>query len=256
MKYTECLLDSILMIGYDMLVAGAEVGRVENQIERMCHIYEMEEVEVFIITSSVIVSVKDRDGFLYTQTKRIKGYHTDFYKIELLEQLTEKICQSYITGVMIEEERAKIEKKVQAEHGWKSNYVSYGIFCMVSMIFTLFFGGTFCEGMAAFLCGIIIKSTMFFLEKMVSNRFVINVTVSVLGGFAAWICYQIGFVVSVDKVIIGNIMLLIPGLAMVNAFKDLISGDMITGLLRLADSLVQAVAIAIGFALILFPMGV
>lgn len=34
MKYTECLLDSILMIGYDMLVAGAEVGRVEKQ--RFC----------------------------------------------------------------------------------------------------------------------------------------------------------------------------------------------------------------------------
>lgn len=52
------------MIGYDMLVAGSEVGRVENQIERMCRTYEMEEVEVFIITSSIIVSVKDRNGFL------------------------------------------------------------------------------------------------------------------------------------------------------------------------------------------------
>ena len=50
-------------------------------------------------------------------------------------------------------------------------------------------------------------------------------------------------------------MLLIPGLATVNAFKDLVSGEMISGLLRLADALIQAIAIAIGFALILLPMG-
>ena len=61
----------------------------------------------------------------------------------------------------------------------------------------------------------------------------------------------------VDQVIIGNIMLLIPGLATVNALKDLISGEMMTGMLRLSDALIQAIAIAIGFAIVLLPiMGV
>lgn len=47
-------------------------------------------------------------------------------------------------------------------------------------------------------------------------------------------------------------MLLIPGLATVNAFKDLIKGDTITGLLRLSDALIQAVAVAFGFAVVVF----
>lgn len=38
-------------------------------------------------------------------------------------------------------------------------------------------------------------------------------------------------------------------LAMVNAFRALIGGQMITGLLRLSDSLTQVLAVAIGFAL-------
>lgn len=255
MKSIEHLLEHMLGIAYDMLVSGSEVGRVERQIENMCYAYGMEEVEVFIITSSIIVSIKDSKGNLYTQTKRIRNYHTDFYKIELLEGLIGDICKKRLTVQQIEQRRIEIAKKVETEHQWKGKIINYMIFCMVSMIFTLFMGGTIKDGIAAFLCGIFIKFAMNFVESALANRFVMNAMASVAGGFMAWCFYKIGFADSIDKVIIGNIMLLIPGLAMVNAFKDLIGGEMITGLLRLADSLIQAAAIAIGFALILLPLG-
>ena len=55
-----------------------------------------------------------------------------------------------------------------------------------------------------------------------------------------------------DKVMIGDIMLLIPGLALTNAVKDMFVGDTITGSLRLVESLLWAAAIACGFALAVF----
>lgn len=256
MKQIERLLDNILMIAYDMLVSGSEVGRVEQQIEKMCYAYKMEGEEVFIITSSIVVSIKDSQGNIYTQTKRIRSYHTDFYRIELLEQLISDICEKCPTAEQIEERRLEISKMVEKEHRWKNRITSYMIFCVVSMIFTLFMGGSIKDGIASFFCGIFIKFTMNFVESALANRFVMNAMASVAGGFVAWCFYKTGFADSIDKVIIGNIMLLIPGLAMVNAFKDLIGGEMITGLLRLADSLIQAAAIAIGFALILLTLGV
>ena len=111
------------------------------------------------------------------------------------------------------------------------------------------------EGIAAFLCGIIINGIIVFLERVAPNRFVINMVASAIGGFAAFLCVTMGMVNSVDNVIIGNIMLMIPGLSIVNAFKDMICGDVITGLLRLSDSLIQAAAVALGFALVLIPIG-
>lgn len=254
-KQTEQIVDQILMIAYDLLVAGSEVGRTEQQITRMCQAYGMDEVEVFIITSSILVSVANADGSHYTQTKRIRSYQTDFYHIELLEQLCSYICKHSPSKETILVYQDRISKKVQKEHKWKGTALTYGNFCIISMIFTWFFGGTLRDGIASFLCGLFIKHTLNLLERNVSNRFVANVISSFIGGFTAWIFYKIGLADAIDKVIIGNIMLLIPGLATVNAFKDLISGEMISGLLRLADALIQAVAIAIGFALILLPMG-
>lgn len=257
MKDIEQVVDQILMVAYDLIVSGSEVGRTEKQITRMCHAYGMDEVEVFIITSSIMISVTSSEGEYYTRIKRIHAYHTDFYLVELLEQLSSYICVNAPSKEEILRYREKIYKEVEREHSWKGNFVSYGVFCFISMIFTCFFGGTIQDGIASFVCGIFIKIAFEFLEKNLSNRFFINTISSAIGGFIAWIIYQFGVVNEVDKVIIGNIMLLIPGLATVNALKDLISGEMMTGMLRLSDALIQAIAIAIGFAIVLLPiMGV
>ena len=52
-----------------------------------------------------------------------------------------------------------------------------------------------------------------------------------------------------NEIIIGNIMLLIPGIALTNSLRDMISGDIISGLLRFLDAILVAVAIAAGYIL-------
>ena len=252
---TEYLLNTIIKIAYDMLVFGSDVGRVERQIESMCQVYGMEEVEVFIITSSIIVSVKDGEGRLYTQTRRIKKYCTDLYRVELLESLVSYI-EEYMPDIQdIDVARNKIEDLADKEHRWKRTAYEYLLFCIVSMIFTLFFGGNWEDGIVSFICGFLIKLSMNMMENVVKNRFIINLTASIIGALGASFFHNIGLPISVDMVNIGNVMLLIPGLATVNAFKDLINGETITGLLRLADALIRAVAVAFGFALVVSLFG-
>ena len=44
-------------------------------------------------------------------------------------------------------------------------------------------------------------------------------------------------------------MLLIPGIALTNAIRDLFSGDLVSGLLRFAEALMLAATVALGFVL-------
>lgn len=55
----------------------------------------------------------------------------------------------------------------------------------------------------------------------------------------------------------GTIMLLIPGMSVGNAMKDLMSGDLIAGILEITEAFVTAFAIVLGFAgaLLLFNGG-
>ena len=54
---------------------------------------------------------------------------------------------------------------------------------------------------------------------------------------------------NVNKIIIGNIMLLIPGIALTNSLRDMISGDIMSGMLRFLDAVLVAAAIAAGYIL-------
>ena len=47
-------------------------------------------------------------------------------------------------------------------------------------------------------------------------------------------------------------MLLIPGISLTTSVRDMISGDTISGLLGLCEAVIRALAIAVGFALVLW----
>ena len=53
------------------------------------------------------------------------------------------------------------------------------------------------------------------------------------------------------SIIIGAIMPLLPGLAITNAIRDTVNGDLVSGVARTADALLKAVAIAAGVGAVL-----
>ena len=115
----------------------------------------------------------------------------------------------------------------------------------------VFFGGTILDGAmaAAFAVGIWLVQ-MYFAPICTNNilfNFLCSFATGVLIGLAGHV-----LPIHEDKVMIGDIMLLIPGLALTNAVKDMFVGDTITGSLRLVESVLWAAGIACGFALAVF----
>ena len=62
----EKLLDSVMDIGEQMLVNGAEVHKVEDSIKRIFAAYGTQRADVFIITSSIVVTIHT-DNKAYTE---------------------------------------------------------------------------------------------------------------------------------------------------------------------------------------------
>ena len=52
--------------------------------------------------------------------------------------------------------------------------------------------------------------------------------------------------IKLDNIIIGGIMLLVPGLAITNAIRDTMSGDLVSGTARGVEAFLLSVAIAAG----------
>ena len=76
-----------------------------------------------------------------------------------------------------------------------------------------------------------------------------------LAGTVICLAGRLSDVFAVDKMSIGVIMLLIPGAALTNAVRDMLVGHTISGLLRLAESLLLALMLAIGFGSAIYLFG-
>ena len=67
---------------------------------------------------------------------------------------------------------------------------------------------------------------------------------------------QLFLPIHADKVMMGLIMLMIPGRALTNSIKDIFLGDTLSGIMRFTEALFCGAAIAFGFIIPVFVMGV
>ena len=61
---------------------------------------------------------------------------------------------------------------------------------------------------------------------------------------------------SFDTIVMGNIMLLIPGIYLTSSIRDIITGDTVSGLMGVCDALLKSFAIAIGCVAIMLLTGI
>ena len=66
---------------------------------------------------------------------------------------------------------------------------------------------------------------------------------------------HLGLADNAGMIMIGDIMLIIPGLMLIHSVREMLCGDLMSGLLRLLESLILALAIACGFAIPILILG-
>lgn len=244
------VLQGILDIGEEMVVCGAEVNRVEDSIYRMCESYGGDRINVFIITSNIQVTMEAPDGRILTHIRRIVRYDANFDRLDYLNDLSRYICANRPEPDAMQQKFDEVMNRPKQHIALK--FIGA---ILVSGGFTVFFGGSWLDCIAAAIVGVIIVLMELFLASREKNQIVYNFAVSVTAGIATLLLVQLGVGINSDKIMIGGIMLLIPGIAMTNAIRDMLIGDIASGLLRLVNSVLVAAAIACGFAFTIIVLG-
>ncbi len=241
--YANYLLCLSLDIGEELLKSGAEVHRVEDTIERICRAYGAVHIEVFAINSLIMASVRLPDKSYSSQIRRVYSSSIRLSRMERMNALSRSICRD--CPPLEEADRMIRETRAQRD-------CPFGRFLLGSAFtaaaFTVFFGGNLRDALIAALLGIFTAG----VEKIHSsyiNQMAKLLIVSFMVGGLANLGVFIGVGVHVDAIIIGTIMLLIPGLAFGNAIRDLLCGDILAGILKTVQSCLSAILIAFGFML-------
>lgn len=245
-NFADYLLCLSLDVGEGLLKNGAEVSRVEDTIERICHAYGAIHVEVFCIISVINAAIRMPDGSYSSQIRRVKDISNNFNMLESLNALSRDICK---TKPALSEFDEKIhEVKKQKAYPVYVNLLAYGV---GAGGFALFFGGNYKDAIVAFVISIIIS----LIDKYAPHRMTgiaKTVVSSFVASLLAMLSTRVGIGSNEDVIIIAFIMLLVPGVAFGTAMRDLFCGDLAAGSLKILQACLLALMIAFGYTAAMF----
>ncbi len=237
------LMDLAADLGYELSMSGAETFRVEDSMEHVLSSYGVSS-EVFAIPNYLIVSILTETGKPITRMRRV-GYHgNNLDAVEKLNALSRKICSEHPEPAEAMRWLDEVRRAVLSY-----NFPAYllGNF-LAAAGFAMLFGcgpaDMLLSGICGLLCGLILR----FMDRMKVNPFFTTITAAFAMALTAYGLNLCGIAHNVDGVIIGGLMILVPGLLFTNAMRDIILGDTNSGIYRLVQVILIALAMAIGTA--------
>lgn len=225
-------------LGKVLLMSGAETYRVEQSISDVCKRFGLKS-ESFVTTTCVLTSAKKKNGEIITELNRVYSLSNNLNKIDKIHTIVLNI-ENYDLETLETE-----VKKIQSESIYRSYMILISYF-FAAAFFALLFKGGIIDAIVAGIGGAFIFYMMRFSSRIKVNNFFINT----LGGFIITIfsafVKKINIIENASYSTIAMLMLLVPGLALTNAIRDLINGDFIAGNSRMVEAFLIGGALAIG----------
>lgn len=242
MDYAK-LLDTAMEVGYRLAMCGAETYRIEESVNRILAAYGI-QAECFAIPNCLHASILDENGNPITRMRRI-GYHgSDLDSVEKFSNLSRRICRecpSPDVAMVWIDSAEKSRRKYGLPLHLLGNFLG-------ACGFAVLFGAGIIDCLLSGVCGVVVGMVNRFMDNQKTNQFFRILIAAFLMAFTAYLFGAFDHAINTDAVIIGALMILVPGLLFTNAMRDIIYGDTNSGINRIVQVILIAVAIAVGTA--------
>lgn len=239
------VLDASMEAGHILLENGAEIFRVEETIDRICHHFGVESEDAFVLSNGIFLTAGNEREKQFARVRHIPVKGAQLDKVAAVNQLSREIEAGLHTLTQVREELARI-RKMPGKPAWLRTLFSgigSGCFCAL-------FGGKPADCLAAFLIGL----ALYLYLLACGSRF--SKIVENIGGGAVITVLSLLFSrlplgMDMSHMISGAIMPLVPGLAFTNGIRDIADGDYISGAVRMIDAVLVFLSIAAGVGFVI-----
>lgn len=246
MTDTKKVLSFAVELGDVLLRNGAEVYRVEDSVLAILNSYDITDCDVYVLSNGIFASADEATEHASSMIRHVPMYPMHLCRIAALNDLCRDVCAKNID---IEEAFIRLEEcRHLPTYNLPLLMLATGIGCGG---FAYLFGGTIADGIWAVFVGVVLRIFLHFDAKLRNSKTVTNVLASTLVSLLAILIYATGLPVHYDKIIIGGIMPLVPGIPLTNSIRDFINSDYLSGSIRLIDALLTAFCIATGVGIVI-----
>jgi uncharacterized membrane protein YjjP (DUF1212 family) len=234
----------LLLVGKVLLQSGAGASRVEETMMRMGLACGLDSVNVYCTLTGFFVTLVQGDDVI-TRLLTVKRHGTDLGRIAALNELSRRMERA---DIRFDEAMETLRDMVLHEGGYPYplRLLARGL---SSGAFAVLMGGAGLDFVPAMIAGVSAQLVYGRIVKL-GPEFVAIYFSALAGTLLAVMLGYFGLG-NLKFVTVGMMMPLVPGMALTNSIRDLIFGDLLSGVSRAAEATLSAAAIAGGVYTIL-----
>lgn len=241
MATTKEVLTLAVEIGDLLLRNGSEVYRVEDTVMHILDAYDITDYDVYVLSNGIFASAHEDREDACSMIRHVPLGATHLGRISALNQLSREICAGECSVEDAWARLAQCRTIPPYRAGMRIFFCGLGSAC-----FSYLFGGSVLDAFAAFFIGMALEVFLILSDRRFESKFITNILGSALVMFFSLMLLCFGVPISQDKVVIGDIMPLVPGIALTTSIRDFFNGDYLSGAIHMIDAILTAFCIAVG----------
>lgn len=249
-QFYQEVLDICLTAGRLMIEGGSEMYRVEDTMMRIAENAGIHDPRVFATPTCVFMSL---DGGDLSQMKQIRDRNIN---LELVDRVNELSREFAVKKITLPELREGIIRVATATPTFPLWLQVIGAAVLSATLMVLFMDDyDWVDFPAAALVGALGYLAYVYFKRFTNVRFLSELIAAMVMALVAIGLQHLDPPLAVDNILIGALMTLVPGLALTNALRDLFMGDLLSGVVRLFEAALTAVALGGGVAIVIKFLG-
>lgn len=223
-----------------LLLGGAESFRIEETIEYIGAALEL-PVTCIVTLTSVSISANQIIATKVVKT-RLSGFNLQ--TVDEVNNFSRKLTNHDMNFDEFKTEIEKIKKEVISFKNWEK-VIAAGMVSLTPLLVDV-------ASPSAYVAMFLVGGTAYFcfnqINKLSLNTYFSEFIGGLMIGFLAAIMTSIFPKLGVHNIVFGAIMPLVPGLAITNALREIVDGQIISGIVRSIDAVFALVALSLGAA--------
>lgn len=239
-------MDVVIEAGKILMESGAEIYRIEETMSHMAATLKIEDFDTYVVNHEIIASGTNRDGIKEAKVTGISETKVHLGKLEAVNSLSREIEQR--ENVTSEEIASRLEsiRKIPDSSVW----INLPAYFVGAGCFAFAIGSSVMDSVWSALSGLIMGLVLQLVGKYIRSNVILTIIGSAVVTLSANFLCLFGLGQNRTLIILGTLMLIVPGAEFTNSVREFSQNNYATGLMLLMSALLACLSIGVGVAVV------
>lgn len=241
-KSETTAMEVVVWAGELLMESGAEIYRIEDTMKIIAKRLGIQNFETYVVNQGIMTSGLDEDDNHLGKSYTTKDVSIHMGKLEAVNTLSRQIVNGDVTDLH------EISRRLESIENFPKQSLALTLLAYFFGAggFSMALGSSWSDALASALTGLILGYVYHLISRKVHAGFIHTIIGSAIITLSASIMISLGLSQNLGPIVLGALMILIPGAFFVNSIREFSQNNFSTGLTLLMSALLTCISLSVG----------